>query len=285
MHVSLFRLFRYPVYGLSFAERSQGSYGKDLCLSSLEKSGAVGPWEYSRFTPYRSDFRPLSVVRSYLIVQDQASHLFLGYSIEHIVYVLAVFRIYLLKMLLGLSFHRIHVVQSFHLIVSLDGGPHLVFSIFSDSSLYVFRDLVKIQLHLRLADFFHYLLDEFDDFLYLLVSEHDGVQDSLLRHFVGSGFNHHDSVLRSRHYQVHGAFLPLSERRIYDKLTVHHTNEDRSCRTIPWNIRYSQRYRRSYHSSYLCRRIQIHAHDCGYYLHIVEKPLRKQRSQRPVHQP
>ena len=209
MHVSLFSLFIDAVDSLRFAERSYGSNGKHLSLSSLEKTGAVSSRQYMSVTPDRTDFRAFSVIGTDTVVQDHLSYLFLCDGVKHIADILAVIRIDFFKMFFCFSFYSVHIVQTFHLVVSLDGSSHLVFCVFSDSSFDVFRNLIQFDFHLRLADFFYDFFDEFNDLLDFFMCEHDSVQDSIFRHFLCTCFYHHDRFFRSGNHQMHRACFPL----------------------------------------------------------------------------
>ena len=92
------------------------------------------------------------------------------------------------------------------------------------------------KLSLRLSHFCCDLLDESDDLFDLLMSEHDAVQNNFLRNFVGSGFYHHNRILRTGYLEIDIAGGSLRLCRVDDEFTVHPSYRNGTCRTVPRNI-------------------------------------------------
>ena len=109
MHVSLLSLFCYTIDSLSLSHSTEGGYRKHLSLSSFEKSGTVCSRQDTCIAPDRSDLCTFPVVRSDTVIQDEASYLFLSYSVQYVADILGVIRIYLFEMFLCLCFNSIHM--------------------------------------------------------------------------------------------------------------------------------------------------------------------------------
>ena len=284
VHISFFRLFGNAINGLRVPHRSQGSNRHNLSLSSFKQPGTVCSRQNTCIHPDRPDFIQFSVIRTYPLIQNHAPHLFFCDIIKNTVHIFSVFRIDFFKMFLGFRFNRIHIIQTFHLVVSLDRGPHLTFRVISDCGVDFFRNFVEFNFLFRLADFSHNILNKGHELFNFLMSKHDSVQYILFRNFIGTGFYHHDCFLCTGNYKMHIAGFPLLQTGVYNKLAIHSSDQNRTCGAIPWNIRNRKGDRRSDHSRDLRRRVIINTHNGSDYLYIIIKSLWKQRSQRSVHQ-
>src|SRR5581483_1282435 len=89
----------------------------------------------------------------------------------------------------------------------------------------------------RLASFFAQLIDSGTNFLDLRVSEFNGIDDRLFFHFLGSGFDHHDSFGSSNDHDVEQTVAHLAVSRINDQLAIDKADADRANRAVERNVR------------------------------------------------
>ena len=282
--VSLFGLFADAVDSLTIADRSQCADGQRLGLASLEHAGTVRSGEHAGVAPDRTNFLRCTVVRTDVVVEDQASDLFLGDVVQNSIDVARILREDLFEVFLGLRFDSVHVLKTGEFFLGQDSFAHLVGRVFADRVVDVFRNLVQIDFLLGFADFCNDLVDESNDLLDFLMTEEDRVEDDVFRHFLCTGFDHHDSVLGTCHVQGQVALGSLLAVRVDDEFAVDSADEDSTGRAIPRDVGDRDRAGAADHRSDLARCVMIHAHDGRDDLHVIVVPLREQRTQRAVHQ-
>ena len=258
MHISLLSLLADAVESLAFAERSESSDGQSLSLAALEKTAAVRSGKKTCLYPYRPDLFVSTVVRSDAVIEDEASDLFLGYLIKNVADLLFTLGEDLLEVLLGLDFYSVHVVEPFLLFFCVNSLAHLLCSELSYSLVDLFRNCLELDLLLRLSYLGYYIVDERDDLLDLFMCEHDGVEHLFFGNFISSGFNHHDGFFRAGYSKRNVARFSLRQIRVDDQFSVNAADDDRTCRTVPRDIRDGKRNARTDHCRELRRRIMVH---------------------------
>ena len=127
--------------------------------------------------------------------------------------------------------------------------------------------------------------DKSHHFLDLGVSQSNGVQHHIFRHFVGAGFDHHDFFGAAGHGQVQLAYLPLLSDGVEHQLPVHQAHAHRSDGAVKGNIGDGHGNGSRQGAGDFRGVVHVagqHRHDDG---HIVAHILGKQGTHRPVHHP
>ena len=83
--------------------------------------------------------------------------------------------------------------------------------------------------------------DEIDYFIYLALSQFQGVDQHLLANFARTGFNHRDTAPVSRHHEVEFARRDPVLSRIHHEFSVDISDLDRSDGAVPRDVRYRER--------------------------------------------
>ena len=86
------------------------------------------------------------------------------------------------------------------------------------------------------AELVHKFLLNAAVFLYLLVSELDGIEHSLLTYLVHLTFNHHNVLLGSGYHKLELSSLHIGEAGVDDELVVYETYSHLSYRASKWQV-------------------------------------------------
>ena len=166
----------------------------------------------------------------------------------------------------------------------VDCFSHLRSRILSYRCVDFFKRLIKFNFHLRLADFYNNLIDEFNDFLDLFMCKKNCIKHIHFRNFFCACFYHHDSFLRSGNRHIDIGNFSLFKSRIDNKSSVHSADFYGSRRTVPRNVGNCDCDGRTDHCSDFRATVLVNRHAGCNNDNIIVEPLREQRPERSVHE-
>ena len=114
------------------------------------------------------------------------------------------------------------------------------------------------------------------------MSEHQRAQHIFLAHFLGTGLDHVDGLLRTGDRQRDIAFLCLLAAWVDDIFSIHAADLYTGDRSVEGNIRYAQCQGCAQHRRHLRRAVLIDGKHRVDDLHFIAETIRKQRTDRTV---
>ena len=279
MHISLgcCKLIQ-AVNLLCLGQRSQSYHVTDLCLSSGEHSGTMHTRNDIYLSCQRTDLLDGTSVGTFVIFQDHLTNGLLLVLIQSL--------IQLAQPLFVLSEGFCHfftdnfdVAFSGLLVIGKNSSLHL----FRRNDLLhgckqFFRNSKALILMFRLAALSNDTVEEFNDLLVYFMSFINSLDHLVVRHFIGTGFDHDNFLSGGSYSQLQVRNHTLCHSRVHDQLAIDHTHLCSRTRTIKGDIGNTGSDGRTQPCRNLRIAVRVHTHDQIVQGYVISVILREQRS-------
>ena len=284
MNIAFRFLCSKSVKHLLVTERAKCRDCKNLCLTACEQSGAVCPRQDSYFTAYRTYLIKGTSVRTNLFMRNHVTHNIFFNIVEHLSDFLRIVRIFNKEMLHCVSINNSNIFVALELIRIADSLIKTFCSILTDSLFKCLRNLKELHFALFFSAGSHNITLELNNTLNLFMSEKDCLKNNILRKFICTCLNHHDSIMGACNGEVQIRNLALLNRRIDNKLTVNTAYANTCNRSVERNIRNTECAGSTNHSRDFRRIVLLNGHNRSDNLYVVAEALIEKRTNRAVNQ-
>ncbi len=236
MDVALGLFYAQSVQALFFTHAAQGGYRQYLSLPPGEQAGAMRSGQEAHLTADRSDFIQFTAVDTFAVLQGHFAHDFFHHGVDQGAHLFELFRVNLGKMLEDAVMGLVHISFAGFFIGIAHRLIENVISISPHCGVHLFIHLRQDYLHFGLLQCGYDRLLEGHDLFDFFVSEEDGVDHGLFRHFVGAALHHHDGFFGSGHCHVQVSIAGLLNRGVDHQLSVHQPYDNCSQGAIEGDI-------------------------------------------------
>ena len=283
MHVTLFGFFVETFQFLRRRFHIERAGGQRLRLSPRKDRRTVYAGKYRAFAPDRTHVFQSSAIGTDALIEDLRADLFFIQIINTVFDFSRVFGIYFRKVFESFLFHLLVADFTFLSVRRVDRPFDFLFGKLADFLIEFFGNVIEFDFEFRFArlgnDFF---FDKLADFLDLLMTEHDGADHFVVRHFIRARFDHENRVFGSRKIEVDRTLFTLRTIGIDDVFAVCKTYDNRTSRSRPRDIGNCDRNGRSDHGKRFGRNIGLDRKRGGDHHNVVKQPLGEQRTKRTV---
>ena len=242
----------------------------------------MGSREKIDFRGKRTDLFDSSAVRSLVILEDHLADRLLLILIYRIVDQRQ--PVFMVSELLGKHILDLRDIGFSCLLVVGENSLFHLLRRYKANHLFVefFRNHIVLVITLLLAALFYDLIDEFDNLAVHLMCLVDRLDHLVLRHFIGTGFDHDDLLTGGSNRQHKVGYGLLLIGRIDDELTVNHADLSHGARTCKRNIGNAGCNGRAEHGCQLRAGILVNAQNEIVQCDIISVILREKRTHRTV---
>ena len=237
MHIAFFFFVVKTVKLLCVAHRSESYDGKNLCLTSCKETGAVCSGKNGNLACERTDLIHSSAVYTLFVNKEPTTdNLFLN-LIDKFGKNNGEIRIFFGELFEDVVLNGLHLCVTNGLVIRVKSFHNGFFTIVENLIEHIVIKLAGRIIKFRLADLCNDFIDEYEELLYLFVSEHNRVVHIVVRYFLCARFNHNDLLFGSCDCQLENAFFSFFGCRVDDESVADHSDKCAADRSVPRDVR------------------------------------------------
>jgi len=278
VHIALGLLAADIVKHLRLADGAEGSDGNCLSLAAGEHSGAVSTVKEANLCGKRTDLVKTAAVNTLTVVKKPTAYYVLLYLIDDLIHYHVHIGVIGIKLLIYAVCNDLHCLVTDYLIVGIHCTADVLDAELLDSLVKICGNLAGGIVKLLLANLADDNVNEGNQLLDLLVSQHNSLEHALVGNFLCACLDHNYLFSAAGNGKLKVALLTLLSGGVDNELAVNKTYEHAADRTVPRNIGNCKGDGRTDHSGDLRCTVVVHRHNGEVKVNVISQILGEERA-------